>query len=231
MQVITSDVKLIFRDPTLRVFVLLLIALLTVVVVFLPSLVVTFPILEPLTLYILMGATVQASILFGFIYSMVLIDEKETAVAKVYGVLPVEKMSFLGLRLLPPVAFCILITFCLLEFQTFYKLSSLMSLLISFLIAFLTPLLILGVASFSKNKMEGMTWFKIFQLLVTLPLLAYLVPKYGRLFGVLPSYWGFEVLREVVEEGYWHLPFSIGLLHSVVLLYFLMKYFLSKHYR
>ena len=49
-----------------------------------------------------MATTMQGSLIFGFIYSMVLIDEKDTNVAKVYGILPVSKFWFVIFRLIAP---------------------------------------------------------------------------------------------------------------------------------
>ena len=61
---------------------------------------------------ILMLATTQGSTAFGFIYSMVLVDEKDTQVAKVYGILPISKFWFVVFRLIPPFFLAALRHFC-----------------------------------------------------------------------------------------------------------------------
>jgi fluoroquinolone transport system permease protein len=61
-----------------------------------------------------MLASMQGSVAFGFIYSMVLVDEKDTGVAKVYGILPVSQFWFVVFRLIPPFFLATISTFLLL---------------------------------------------------------------------------------------------------------------------
>ena len=84
-----TDFKLIFRDPSLRIFLAMPLLIFAIVLLAVPELVEAFAGFEEYIPLILMGATMQTSTMFGFIYSFVLIDEKDIGVAKVYGVLPV----------------------------------------------------------------------------------------------------------------------------------------------
>lgn len=112
-----TDFKLIFRDPSLRIFLVMPLLILAVVIVALPMLIDSYNGVEEYVPIVLMGATMQTSTMFGFIYSMVLINEKDIQVAKVYGILPISKTGFVASRLLIPFTISTLITFIMLVEQ------------------------------------------------------------------------------------------------------------------
>jgi len=219
-----SDFKLIFRDPSLRVFLFLPILILGVVYVFLPYLAHRFEEVMPYVPYVLMASTVQAGTMFGFVYCMVFIDEKDTQVARIYGVLPMSRANFTALRLLIPMVVATLFTLVLLLIQPFYSISMLASFLVALSTSILVPIMALSISVLARNKMEGMTWYKIINLVVTVPLVAFFVPDFQMYFGVLPTYWAFVSLGDIIENG-----ISISLLVAFVYLIGLSLFLLKKH--
>jgi len=179
---------------------------------------------------ILMGATMQTSTMFGFIYSMVFIDEKETNVAKVYGVLPVSKTGFVAFRMVIPFTISTTFTFLLLASQPFYSFTLLSMALLAILCGLMAPLLTLLVSIYSKNKMEGMTWFKLANLLVSIPLAAFFISEYTILFGFIPTHWAFQTLDKMILSENYYLPLSIGIVFTSALLILLIKRFASVHF-
>jgi fluoroquinolone transport system permease protein len=123
-----------------------------------------------------MLATLQSSTAFGFIYLMVPVDEKDTGVAKVYGILPISKFWFVTFRLIPPFLLATLATFLLLLVEPFYGLPVLSNLVYSALAGLVSSLMTLFVATAAKNKIEAMTWQKLFNLPLFLPVLAFFLP-------------------------------------------------------
>jgi fluoroquinolone transport system permease protein len=101
IKVAVNDFRLVFRDNSLKIFIALPLLNLVVIRYVIPYLAGIYGILHDYINIILMLATTQGAIAFGFIYSMVLVDEKDTNVAKVYGVLPVSKFWFTAFRLIP----------------------------------------------------------------------------------------------------------------------------------
>lgn len=225
-----TDFKLIFRDPSLRVFLAMPLLILGLVIVALPMLVDSYNGVEEYVPIVLMGATMQTSTMFGFIYSMVLINEKDIQVAKVYGILPVSKIGFVASRMLVPFAISSVITFILLVIQPFYSFSFLSMALLAVLCGLLAPLLTLIVSTYSKNKMEGMTWFKFVNLLVSVPLAAFFISKYTIFFGVIPTHWAFQTLDKMILGENYVLPLFIGLGFVSALLYFMIKRFARVHF-
>ncbi|RMG61225.1 MAG: hypothetical protein D6722_19945, partial [Bacteroidetes bacterium] len=159
-----SDFWLVFRDPALRVFWVLPFAALFVLIWLLPFAIEHFPLLGDYSVYVIMAAFTQTSSMFGFIYGMVLIDEKDTGVARVYGVLPVAKEAFVLGRLCVPFLIAVLFTWLMLLAQPFYALPAAESLLLSVVVGLMAPVYVLGLSILSKNKMMGLTWVKLFNL-------------------------------------------------------------------
>jgi len=157
IQVAVNDFRLVFRDNSLKIFLALPILNLLVIRYGLPYVAEVFEVLRDYIHIILMFATMQGSIAFGFIYSMVLVDEKDTNVAKVYGILPVSKFWFVVFRLIPPFLLAAIATVLLLLFEPFYNLPVISNLVYSALAGLVAPLMILFIAIVAKNKIEAMT--------------------------------------------------------------------------
>lgn len=226
-----NDFKVVFREPSFRLFFFIPFLLIFVVNVFLPYLCENYPIVRDYIPYVLMGASIQTSTMFGFIYSMIFIDEKDTQVARVYGVLPVSKTFHLIARLTIPFAVATLFTWMILQFQPFYELPFLANLLVAMLAALLAPFIAVGVAVVSRNKVEGMTWLKVFNTPVIVPLLAFFVaPAYQLFFGLIPTHWTFQTLNNVIEQTSFWGNWIIGLSYHLLLLALLLRLFVRRHY-
>ena len=176
LQLTISDFKLMFRDQSLRIFLSLPILIFLVINYFLPFLVSKFAVVNDYVAYVIVVATIENIQMFGFIYSMVLIDEKETEVAKMYGVLPVSKTWFIIFRMIFPVIFTAVITWLILMVQPFYDLSPISLGVYSILAGFIVPVYVIGITNFSKNRMEGMVWIKVFNVIVIIPIAAFFIP-------------------------------------------------------
>lgn len=117
------DFKLIFRDPSLRTFLFFPIILISLIIWALPALVIKYDFLSSYLSIFLVIAVIENTQMFCFISSMVLIDEKESDVAKVYGIVPFKKWQFIVSRFLLPYLFTFLLNFVLFNIQPFYTIS------------------------------------------------------------------------------------------------------------
>lgn len=225
-----TDFKLIFRDPSLRVFLVMPLLIFAIVLIALPMLANSYSGIDKYIPIVLMGATMQTSTMFAFIYSMVLINEKDIHVAKVYGILPVSKIGFVASRLVIPFSISTLMTFFMLVTQPFYAFSFLSMALLAILCGLIAPLLTLLVSIYSKNKMEGMTWFKFANLLVSVPLAAFFISKYTIFFGIIPTHWAFQSLDKMISGEDYSLPLFTGLGFIAILLIFMIKRFARIHF-
>ncbi|MCB1024146.1 MAG: hypothetical protein KDB79_07145 [Acidobacteria bacterium] len=226
-----NDSKLVFRDSSLRLFFVFPILNLFVVSYGFPFVVKSFPVLEGYVNVLLMSATMQGALVIGFIYSMVLVDENDTGVAKVYGVLPVSQFWLVIFRLFVPFLFAALSAFAILIVEPFYRLSILSNTLYSLLCGLTAPMMVLFVAIYSKNKIEAMTWQKLTNIPISLPLLAFFVPaSYEILFAVFPSYWVYQAFQQMTNHGNYALFLFVGYAFSLVILVYLARKFTRSHF-
>ena len=231
IKVALNDFRLVFRDNSLKIFIALPLLILLVIRYAVPYVSEVYTGLQNYIAVILMMATMQGSIAFGFIYSMVLVDEKDTNVAKVYGVLPVSKFWFVIFRLIPPFLLATLSTFLLLLVEPFYNLPVVSNLVYSALAAMIAPLMILFVATTAKNKIEAMTWQKLFNIPLFLPVLAFFVPvSFSLIFAIFPTFWAYQGFNFLIKGGNFWFYTLIGFAHSILLIVLMVKRFSRKHF-
>ena len=193
--IIKHDFKVVFRDSTLRVFLVLPVIIFLLILLLVPYIAGRYEAVAPYQRFILIASSVQMLQMFGFMYSMMLIDSKEIGVAKVYGIAPISKTRLLGTQLLFPFTATFVLTFLLFLCQQLVNYTILQSIFAALLVTSLLPLYILFVVTLSGNRVEGMVWLKTVNILLILPLLAFFldsVVKY--IFYLLPSYWLFQYL-------------------------------------
>jgi fluoroquinolone transport system permease protein len=234
IKVAVNDFRLVFRDNSLKIFIALPLLNLVVIRYVIPYLAGIYGILHDYINIILMLATTQGAIAFGFIYSMVLVDEKDTNVAKVYGVLPVSKFWFTAFRLIPPFFLATLATFALLLVEPFYALPVFSNFVLSSLAGLVAPLMILCIAVVAGNKIEAMTWQKLFNLPLYLPVLSFFVPvPFSLIFAISPVFWTYRGLDFLIRgegESFW-IYTLIGFAASILLIIFLIRKFTRVHFK
>ena len=232
IKVAINDFRLIFRDNSLKIFIVLPLLILLVIRYGIPYVVEVFPGLQNYIAVILMLATMQGAIAFGFIYSMVLIDEKDTNVAIVYGILPVSKFWFVVFRLIPPFVLATLATVLLLLVEPFYELPLASSFVYSALAGLVAPLLILFTAITAKNKIEAMTWQKLCNIPLFLPILAFFVPaSFSFFFAISPTFWAYQGFNSLIKGGNFWVYILTGIAHSIALLVLMIKKFTKSHFK
>lgn len=226
-----SDFKLMFRDPSLRVFLFLPILIILFINYFMPFLVDKFEVVRDYIPYLIIVATTECMQMFGFIYSMVLIDEKETEVAKMYGVLPVSRVWYIIFRLLIPMLITALITWLILLAQPFYTLSPYALIVFSLLAGLIVPVYVIVITNFSNNRMEGMVWIKVINVVVLIPVAAFFIPDpFQYLFGIFPTYWAFQGMYSIIESNSYLWQLGLGFIYFSVILFFVTQQFSKKHF-
>jgi len=226
-----TDFKLIFRDPSLRTFLFFPVILIVLIIWVLPSLVEKYDFLIPFLPVFLIVAAIENTQMFCFISSMVLIDEKESDVAKVYGIVPFTKFQYIISRFLIPYLFTVALNIILFFAQPFYTISLGNNLAISFLTALIVPLYVLSINAIVKNRMQGMVYIKAFNMIVLIPIVAFFVPeKIKHIFGVLPTHWIFQSIDNVVNQLSIVKFTVIGFLFIGGLIWIASKQFIQKHF-
>lgn len=232
IKIAVNDFRLVFRDNSLKIFIVLPLLILVVTRYGVPYIAGVYEVVQDYVNIILMLATMQGATAFGFIYSMVLVDEKDTQVAKVYGILPISKFWFVVCRLIPPFLLATLATFALLLVEPFYGLPVISSFVYSLLAGLVAPLMTLFVATAAKNKIEAMTWQKLFNLPLFLPVLAFFVPdSFSFIFAIFPTYWAYQGFNFLIKGGNFWLYMLIGFTHSILLIMLMIKRLTRGHFK
>lgn len=226
-----SDFKLIFRDASLRVFLLFPIVLLVVFGWVLPLLVEKYAQITPYIPVLLSMGVLSATQMFNFISSMVLIEEKETNVAKIYGVVPLSRWEYLLSRFLLPYFITAIITAALLLAQPFYHIAIGNIILISLLTSLIVPVYVMVMNTVAQNRVQGMVYIKAFNLIILIPVAAFFVPdSLKHLFGILPTHWIFQSIYNIHNDTPIGWVVSIGFIYFVLLLVYFSRVFFHKHF-
>lgn len=229
VKLVESDLKLIFRDKTLLSFLLLPIILVIVFKFLTPILVDKVPTLEEYRALIAMFASIQTAIMFGFITSFLILDEKDENVMQVIRVLPISTSYFILYRLLFATVFSSIAAYAMITLSGIAHPGNMEAILLAILYGLTAPTISLVIATYAKNKVEGMAYFKGIDLLLMLPLASFFVGSgISLLFSIVPSYWTFMLY----ESSYNGQPsfkfFIIGFLFFISLISILIVQF-KKH--
>ena len=226
-----TDFKLIFRDSSLKVFLALPIILFALVVFAVPYLADKYDFLVPYLPLILAFAVIENTQTFCFISSMVLIDEKEADVAKIYGVVPLSKTEYIVSRFLIPYLFTFTLNVILFIVQPFFDIGFGDNVLISMLAALVVPVYVLSINSIVRNRMQGMIYIKAFNMLVLLPIFAFFVPeKLKHLFGIFPTHWIFQSVENATQGLPIGFMLTIGFIIFTGMFIYVSRIFIKNHF-
>ncbi len=193
-----------------------------------PPLVETYPIILEYRAPLLFAFALQGGLMFGFVSGFLLLDEKDQDLLSVYRVLPLSTNAFLGMRMLFPFLGTMIYVLLVLAFNPLAQFSGLPLVLTAFNLSLLTPVLALLIAAIGKNKVEGLTYFKMFDLIVLTPFLPFFLAEQWKYpFMIVPTFWpvhgGASHLEGEYEIFYWYM--GIGIVFQLGIILASMKFF------
>ena len=233
-----NDFKNIIRDKFLIyaaiLYPIILIIFSQILVQFIaPNLKSSIPLAGNFTVFFLLFITI-IPILYGFIASFLILDEKDEHLLTVLRVMPISRNVYLIYRMLflSFFSFIVLLIFPplsgLIENTQFSYIEYIPD---AILFSLLTPFSAMLVSSFATNKVQAFAIFKISATLYMLPLFSFLISdnlKY--IFSPVPNFWGIISLKELILHGsndYVHL--LIGFIYNIILIFGLFYIFNKKN--
>jgi hypothetical protein len=209
---IISDLKLIIRDNTLVFFMLVPVLLLLFVRYFVPYLTVQFPVLAEYHTLIMASGSLQTAVMFGFVTSFIILDEKDENVLQVIRVLPISSLYFITYRLAFAGIFSAFGAFLMINLGGIAFPGFINSIILSVQYGLAAPLITLIISTYANNKVEGMAYFKGVDLILMLPLLSFFIAsnlKY--LLAIVPVFWTYNFYMQSMngESSWWILVCGI----------------------
>jgi fluoroquinolone transport system permease protein len=181
-----------------------------------------FPAVVPYFPLIVMLMIVQVVSSIGFVGASILLDERDEDVLTAIRVMPVSATYFLTYRLLFTVLVSLAYALAMIRFTGLVFVPWPEAVAAAFLFACLGPVVLLVLAVFSTNKVEGLAVFKGLSLVLLLPAASFFISgglKYA--FGIIPVYWSFQFFDAAVAAkpgwGFFAAAFFTHLLFTLVL--------------
>lgn len=216
-----TDAKVILRDRIL--ILMLLLAPITLILArwFYPILELSYPFLRDYRPVQVTFLCTEAVLAYGFAYSVVLLEEQDEDLIRVFRILPQRLEWILVYKFFDAFLFCAstCILVMLLNGLTVYTWGELG--VSSLCFGLCGVVLALGVAAVANNKVEGLAFFKGFNLLLMLPILAYLFEHWAlRGFMPFPAYFAFALSTKAYLS--WSQPWLAGLLAVLVAMIYVL---------
>jgi len=191
-----ADLQSTFREPLFRILIFFPFISFAIVRWVFPLALQYFPVIEPYSQVILMWACLQSATMFGFIYGFIFLEEKEENIWQVIQVLPVSGFKLVTSRLLVGMIITTLVSFVLIHWGGIVRFPVWKEIIVSAHFSLAAPLMALYLASFARNKIEGLAQVKVINILVIIPGIIYFIPhKATYLTGIIPTFWSFKSLE------------------------------------
>ena len=219
---VRNDLAVILRDRSLWAMMLLAPAFFLLVRYGLPnlSLLIDFTGYEA---HIVAFCAMTTVMFPAYVLSFVMLDEKDQDVLSVMRTMPVGAHVFLGYRTVFVIVLSWVCAFPVFLLNTYVPYSLTKAIGLSFLTSLTAPVLLFMVFGFAKNKIEGVTWLKLANLIIVLPFLFFFMEgPVAWTLSIVPVFWTY--LSAVTKEaGQFYLYGFFGLCAHGVSIYFLFR--------
>ncbi|RNA69944.1 hypothetical protein [Alteribacter keqinensis] len=140
-------------------------------------------------------------LMIGMVAGFLFIDEKDEGILAYVAVTPFSKTGYLINRMLFPTLSGFMISLLCTWLLRMEQLSSWAPLVLSLLLSSLmSPLVMVYLVSFAKNKVEGMAYAKLLSIVMALPIIPYAVGhKIAVLAYIVPLTWLMEMIYMTVS--------------------------------
>jgi fluoroquinolone transport system permease protein len=188
--IVKSDFKNIIRDKSILMILFLPIVFWILLRFVPPYGEKYFPVMQEYRAYFLSLFCLLSPVLLGFVLSFLILEEKDQNLVPLFQVLPLSIHKFMVIRvsfilLFSFVSGLLLITTTGLIYISFWK-----AVALAFACSFIGPANAFIITAIARNKIEGVTFFKLLSLLLLAPIAGLFIPSdISMLFGIIPYYW------------------------------------------
>lgn len=166
--------------------------------------------------------------LCGMIWSLLLVDDKDNKIMDVISVTPLGKNEYINIKLLSNTFISFILVLLMYFFQNYNSSISIEVMLLLILLSIQSIYLVILVANFASNKIEAMTFSKIFSFVYMFPLVTLLLKSNLRyFFSIFPQYWVIESYKVLNQSSFW-MTISVGYIYNFLCSWMLVSYFKRK---
>ncbi len=216
---IKSDLKNILRDRSM-VFILIAPILILLIIRTVPPIYETyFPFMVEYRPLILGFFIMLIPMLAGFMFSFMMLDEKDQCLFPVFRVTPFSFNQLILYRIGIITLLGFLLSLIFLLASGLLEIRIYQVILLTLLSSLSGPIFMLVILSLARNKIEGVTYYKMLNMLFILPVAGIFIESPLRYaFGIIPFFWVYEAFETLTNPNKFLINMSIGyLLHLVVL--------------
>lgn len=228
--IIKSDLKNIFRDPSLIVIFIVPIFLIAILRILPPIYEPFFPVMIEYRPLILGTFGLLVSGLSGFLMAFVMLDEKDQQLFEVFRVMPFSFKKLILLRILSMFITGFILCFTVIKGAGLVSLNLTQVLVLSFLCALSGPANTMLIVSFANNKIEGATYFKLLNMFIMAPMVSvFIIGAAKYLLGVFPFFWVFQSFMNYQYPTAFYLHVGLGILSHLAYLAITFWMFFNKN--
>lgn len=165
--------------------------------------------------------------LLGMVYGFMLLDERDGGIISYLSITPFGKSGYLTIRMLIPVLFSFVLSFLFfISTGLFHDQSFVFRLFVALIISFEAPIMLLFLAAFADNKVEGLAISKGFGIfLIAIPLDVFLSGNWRWLLSFSPLWW---IERATFQTDFqWVYLIGAAIIHALFI-YMLYRKFTRK---
>jgi hypothetical protein len=216
---LNSDMKNILRDRSM-VFVMIAPVLILIILRIAPPIYESyFPIMVEYRPLIIGFFSVLTPLLAGFMFSFMMLDEKDQCLFPVFRVTPFSFEQLILYRVAIITCLGTLFSLLLILASGLVQIKLYQAILLAFLASLGGPVYSLLILSLAQNKIEGATYYKLLNMLLILPIIGMFIESPLRyLFGIIPVFWIFEAFESLSAPIACIINILIGLLMQLLYL-------------
>ena len=219
-QVILTDLRKVLAEPFFWLILLAPLLLAWGLHYLLPSLAERFQNFDLADYYPIIVALLILTppLYYGVVLGLLLLEEKDENVLLAVAVTPITLRNYLFARVAVYTLVSLPLIFVVHELIGVIEIDRTQLALIAIVTSLNTPLLVMLLAAFCKNQLEGFVIGKGMSPLHLLPLAMFFVPDYWHvLCGILPTYWPIIAYFTAVSEAGSGLFFGFAIVMAIVM--------------
>ncbi len=225
-----NDLRNIFREQILIFMFLVSPIIMFLVARFaLPEAGLRYPIIVDYYPLILLLLILQISTGIGFVLASIILDERDEGVLTGIRVMPLEVNTFISYRIFFAMGVSFLTTLLMILGTGLIEVDWRIALGVAFLFSMVAPLVLLALPCFSKNKVEGLAFFKGLNLILLVPAASFFISsKISYLLGIIPLYWTFHFFDAAMKGASGSVLFLLSVLIHLLWIFLLVRLFKKK---